>query len=301
MNIEQILQTHPKILMEAAIAERVRRAHPELMHPRLATSLLTQSIEGREVLGSFVREYITIARNADLPIVLGTPTWRVDKARCAEEHISGDLNTQAIQFVREFESEYSNISIAGQVGCKNDCYKPEEALSTEEACDFHSWQAERLISADFLYGITLPEINEALGMAQAMADTGSPYLISFVIGKDGRILDGTSLNDAVERIDTKTKRPPIGYGVNCSYPSFLQAADLSASTAARMVSIQANASSLTHAELEQAEFVRTDPIDNWADCMLNLHHTLNLKMLGGCCGTTAEHLKMLTRNSPPGR
>ncbi len=151
--------------MEAAIAERVRRAYPDQFHPRLATSLLIQSPEGREILRTFVREYISIARNAGLPIVVGTPTWRVDKLRCAEENITADLNAEAVKFEQEFKKDYSSIFVAGQLGCKNDRYKPEEALSTSEAYDLHSWQVERLTKADFLYGITLPEVGEALGIA----------------------------------------------------------------------------------------------------------------------------------------
>lgn len=293
MNIEQLLQSHPKILMEAAIAERVRRAHPDLMHPRLATSLLIQSQEGRKILRSFVREYIAIAKNAGLPIVLGTPTWRVDQLRCAEENITENLNVKAVQFQQEFREDYSKIFIAGQLGCKNDCYKPEEALTASEAREFHSWQIERLTDADFLYAVTLPEINEALGIAQAMAETGRPYIISFCIGKDGLMLDGTPLEQAIAKIDNETKHPPIGYGVNCCYPSFLQAAQFSEKAAARMISIQANASSLTHAELENAETLKSDPVEGWADCMQDLHRNLGIKMLGGCCGTTAEHLKVL--------
>lgn len=293
MKFKETLQKNPKILMEAAIAERVRRAHPDLMHPRLATSLMIQSSEGRAILRGFVREYIAVARNADLPIVLGTPTWRVDKARCAEENIAGDLNAQAVQFENEFREEYSKIVIAGQLGCRNDCYKPEEALTTMEAYDFHSWQIERLVGADFLYGVTLPEVGEALGIARAMAETSRPYIISFCIGKDGKILDGTPLEEAFNRIDNETKRPPTGYGVNCCYPSFLQRSQLSGKSAERMLSIQANSSSLTHDDLEGAESVKADPIEDWSRCMTDLHEKIGIKMLGGCCGTTGEHLKSL--------
>ncbi|MDZ8118334.1 homocysteine S-methyltransferase family protein [Pontiella agarivorans] len=293
MNAEQILQTEPKLLMEAAIAERVRRAHPEHIHPRLATSLLIQSLEGREILRGFVREYIAIARTAGLPIVLGTPTWRLDRLRSAENNISEDLNNRAVAFEMEFKQEYANVLIAGQIGCKNDCYKPEEALSTGEAFDFHAWQIERLTQADFLYAVTLPDVGEALGIAQAMAATGRPYLISFVIGKDGRILDGTSLEQAIETIDSATQRSPTGYGVNCCYPAFLQASELSGNAAGRMISIQANASSLSHAELDASPSLKSDSVEDWAERMLDLHRNPGIQMLGGCCGTTGEHLKTL--------
>ncbi|QBG48035.1 hypothetical protein EGM51_11735 [Verrucomicrobia bacterium S94] len=293
MNFEAALRSCPKILMEAAIAERVRRAHPGQMHPRLATSLMILTPEGRNILRAFVREYIAIARKASLPIVIGTPTWRLDKLRSSEEHIPDDLNNQAVAFEQAFKEDYSRIIVAGQIGCQNDCYKPEEAPGTEDAYDFHSWQIERLTDSDFLYAVTLPEVGEALGIARAMAATGLPYIISFVIGKDGRILDGTPLDRAIETIDSATRRPPTGYGVNCCYPAFLRTSELSGNAAGRMLSIQANASSLSHAELEAAETVKADPIEDWSRCMLNLHRTTAIKILGGCCGTTGRHLKTL--------
>ena len=294
MNFEQTIQTQPLLLMEAAIIDRIRRSRPELLHPQLVIAPLVQSVEGRTVLSALYREYISIARNADLPLALSTPTWRTSRDRCAAEGITTDLNGKAVEFMDAFKTEYSNLFIGGQMGCKNDCYKPAEALSPEEAFDFHSWQTVRLTEADFLYGVTLPAVGEALGMAQAMAETGRPYIISFVIGKDGRILDGTPLEQAIERIDAETARPPIGYGANCCYPAFLQASELSGPAAERMISIQANASSLTHAELDTSDTIQVDPLEDWSRCMLELHRTLGIKILGGCCGTTADHLKSLT-------
>lgn len=279
--------------MEAAIAERVRRAHPEQMHSRLATSLMIQTPEGRNILRAFVREYIAIAREAGLPIVIGTPTWRLDKLRSAEEHIPEDLNNQAVAFERKFKEDYARIIVAGQIGCQNDCYKPEEAPGAENAYDFHSWQIERLTDSDFLYAVTLPEVGEALGIARAMGATGLPYIISFVIGKDGRVLDGTPLEEAIDKIDSKTSRPPTGYGVNCCYPSFLQSSELSEDAAQRILSIQANASSLSHDELDASASLKADPIEDWQRGMIDLHQNRGINMLGGCCGTTGEHLKTL--------
>jgi S-methylmethionine-dependent homocysteine/selenocysteine methylase len=52
---------------------------------------------------------------------------------------------------------------------------------------------------DFLYAGIMPALPEAVGMAQAMADSGLPYIISFMIRQDGRLLDGSTSNKAFER------------------------------------------------------------------------------------------------------
>ncbi|NJO91665.1 MAG: hypothetical protein HC831_23905 [Chloroflexia bacterium] len=55
----------------------------------------------------------------------------------------------------------------------------------------------------------MPEINEAIGLAKAMAETQLPYVISFMIRKDGRLLDGTLLFEAIEIIDKQVHPAPV--------------------------------------------------------------------------------------------
>ena len=52
---------------------------------------------------------------------------------------------------------------------------------------------------DFLLAATLPAVDEACGIALAMQTTGLPYIISFVINRRGRILDGLSLEQAFKK------------------------------------------------------------------------------------------------------
>lgn len=51
---------------------------------------------------------------------------------------------------------------------------------------------------DFLYAGIMPALPEAAGMARAHgAKPGVPYIISFTIQKDGRLIDGTTIHDAI--------------------------------------------------------------------------------------------------------
>lgn len=92
-------------------------------------------------------------------------------------------------------TEIDMVKIGGFISCRNDCYKPDEGLSASEAEKFHSWQIDQLAQAgvDFLIAGTLPNVDEAMGIARAMEKTGVPYIISFVINRRGSVLDGTSL------------------------------------------------------------------------------------------------------------
>ena len=146
---------------------------------------------------------------------------------------------------------------------------------------------------DFIIAETLPAIEEAIGIAQAAAEWQIPYFISFVIGRDGLILDGTKIIEAIQLIDQLTENPPLGYMVNCAYPTFLQAEKQPAALFNRLDGYLANASSLDHCDLDGAEGLFLDDINDWAKHMNALYYTYGVKVLGGCCGTNASHLKAI--------
>jgi homocysteine S-methyltransferase len=123
-----------------------------------------------------------------------------------------------------------------------------------------------------------------------MQTTGFPYIISFVINRRGRILDGQSLEQAFKKIDTACNRPPLGYMINCAYPSFLRAHEQPRQVLARLIGFQANASSHDQEQLDGNERLQADAIDDWGDRMILLNQCHGIKILGGCCGTGPAHL-----------
>ncbi len=87
-------------------------------------------------------------------------------------------------------------------------------------------QATALATAgvDFLFAATLPNTDEALGMAHAMAACRIPYVVSFVLQRDGRLLDGIPLHQAVATIDEAASPRPLFYMANCVHPQVFEAA-----------------------------------------------------------------------------
>ncbi len=300
--MKQLLKENDLILMEAAILEQLRRSNRVTLHPRLENALLIYDDQGREALKRLYQSYIEIALASNLPFLLCAPTWRANQARINEAHIQSDVNGDAVEFMQEIRTRYSSsgipIMLGGLIGCQNDCYQPDQALSSEAAQQFHGWQINRLARAgvDFLMAATLPSVQEAIGIAKAMETTKIPYLISFVINQAGQVLDGTSLAQAVEMVDSAVMHRPLGYIVNCAYPAFLCADQQPAILFERLLGFQANASSLNHSELERASQVKADDLTNWGETMLKLNREFGVKILGGCCGTGEEHLEYLVDN-----
>lgn len=299
-NFEKAMQTFLKnkfILCEGSINERLRRSDIGL-HPTLANAPLIYG-ENKKELAAIYRSYIEIAEKANLPICIYTPTWRANKERVENAGINKKVNQDAVSFMQKIRDEFKGFSkqikIGGLIGCKNDCYTPEEALLEKEAEEFHSWQIIELVKGgvDFIVSETIPALSEAKGIARAASKANVPYVISFVISREGKILDGTSLSEAFKTIDETTESRPLGYAINCAHPSFLLPETQDKKIFERLVAFNANSSSLDHCDLENADCLHVDDIQEWGDLMLGLNKKWGVKILGGCCGAGVEHIQHL--------
>lgn len=291
---------HDLILFEGAINEQIRRNPRVELHPILGNAPLIYTESGQKALQEIYSGYLQIARSAELPFYMCTPTWRADKDRISISAANPKINQDAVKFLKRLRDSASGdcsqtIKIGGLIGCKNDCYRPDHALDTSTAYEYHRWQVNELATAspDFLIAQTLPQLAESIGIATAMAKTKLPYYISFVINRHGTILDGTTLCEAIETIDAVTNRPPAAYFVNCAYPTFFRPEMLGATPLERLKGFLANASSLDHDELDGADSLKVDSISDWGTNMLKLYHNHRVHMLGGCCGTGNSHLQYL--------
>ncbi len=103
----------------------------------------------------------------------------------------------------------------------------------------------------------------------------------------------------IYRIDAECMIPPVGYMINCAYPSFLNAPAQPESVLKRLLGFQGNASSLDHAELDGSFSLQSDSLEDWGNGMVALNKIHGVKILGGCCGTDVNHLKYLAEKLSP--
>ncbi|WP_163338611.1 homocysteine S-methyltransferase family protein [Desulfopila sp. IMCC35008] len=296
MNFTQTLARAKAMLTEGAIAERLRRRDDVELHPTLFNTPLIQDEHGRQCMEDIYRQYRNLAAQAGLPMLICAPTWRVDRARIKAAGFSEGLNREAVRFMRELQVKWqraqSPLFVGGLIGPKNDCYAPDEALSADEAREYHSWQIRELAESgvDCIIGQTFPAVSEALGVGKAAREAGIPYIISFCINRHAMILDGTPLYEGIQQLDRELKESPAGYMVNCVFPTFIQPKNQPPELFTRLVGIQANASSKDHDQLDNAETLQQDSRDEWVDLMLELNRRYGVKILGGCCGTDEHYI-----------
>lgn len=303
MDFQQAVAQEPFILFEGAVIERLRRETSIALDPHILHAGLVYDPAGQAALSRIYDSYLDVGQRYRLPMAILTPTWRANPDRVVAAGLSdvAAVNRDGYLFLDELRSRRATgtapVWIGGLTACRGDAYRAQEAPSTDEARRFHSPQIEALARAgvDFLIASTLPALSEALGIAAASAETGTPYLISFVLRPTGAILDGTALHECVSRIDDAVPTPPLAYMVNCVHPSVLREALQHELGAApwlldRLVGLQANTSPKPPEELDDAEHLESQSPEPFAEAMIDLLDAFGLRILGGCCGTDDHHL-----------
>jgi S-methylmethionine-dependent homocysteine/selenocysteine methylase len=172
-------------------------------------------------------------------------------------------------------------------------------MTAEEAERYHAVQINtfRDTNADMVTALTMTYANEAIGITRAALAAGLPVVISFTVETDGRLPNGQILAEAITQVDQATNNGPEYYMINCAHPThFEQALENGESWVSRIQGIRANASCMSHAELDQAtELDDGDPIE-----LGRQHRQLSRKMqklnvLGGCCGTDHRHVEEICK------
>lgn len=295
------------VLSEGAVIERLRRAPGIQLDEHVVNSALIYEAAGHAALTAIYRQYLEIGQRYRLPLLLSTPTWRAGRERIAAAGLSKrDVNGDNTRFLTGLRDSYGNyaeqVAICGLMSCRGDAYKPAEAMSAAAAAEFHTWQAQALASAgvDFLLAATLPALSEALGLAQAQAATGLPYVISFVARPGGTLLDGTPLKTAIATIDAAVTPRPLAYLINCTHASIFRSALLHEHNSSPLVrqrirGLLANTAALSPEELDGSDELHEEAPDLFGKNVAALREELGMKILGGCCGSDERHIECLAR------
>lgn len=269
-----------------------------------AYDLLTRD-GGEEALKRYFEPYAHIAAGHGVGIVLETATWRAN-ADWAERlgHSSEQLaalNRRAVEMLEEvraaYETENAPIVISGCIGPRGDGYVVGDAMTATEAETYHANQIGTFAetAADLVTALTMTYADEAVGIVRAARAVGMPVVISFTVETDGRLPSGQPLRAAIEEVDARTDGYASYFMVNCAHPSHFDAVlEPGAAWNDRVMGLRANASRLSHAELDEAEELDTGNPEELALEYVALRERLpRLTVLGGCCGTDGRHVEAM--------
>lgn len=269
--------------------------------PAFAAYPLVDSPEGRELLRGYYERFVDIALSHRAGIQLEAPTWRANPDWAAtlghgREELARliDLSIGLISGVKADWTGTGPCILGGVVGPRGDGYRIDATMTADESAEYHSFQISRMAKAgaEVISAITLGYVEEAIGVAQAARSAGLPAVISFTVETDGRLPSSMPLSEAIESVDAATDGYPVHYMINCAHPTHFDMVPVrDAPWTARIGGLRANASRLSHAELDvMTELDDGDPEDLAARYVALRSVMPALKVIGGCCGTDDRHV-----------
>jgi homocysteine S-methyltransferase len=270
--------------------------------PDFASFVLLDDVDGVRELRDYYASYVALAREHGVGIILDTPTWRANTdwgnrlGYSAEDLVS--VNRRGVALLEELRSESGGdptLVISGCLGPRGDGYRVDAVMAPDEAESYHTPQIQTFAdtSADLATAYTMTYADEAIGVVRAARDADVPAAISFTVETDGRLPDGQSLGEAIEAVDEATDESAAYFMINCAHPTHFEGV-LEGAWLERLRGLRANASSKSHAELDEAtELDSGDPLElaaHYATLRPRLPH---LTVMGGCCGTDQRHIREL--------
>lgn len=266
-----------------------------------AAHTLLASRPGRAALTRYFEGYLDLAKERNAGFILDSVTWKAH-ARWARD-LGADpvelraANEDSIRFISELRDRHSQnarpIVLNALVGPCGDAYRPEIAISTDQAETYHAeqlgWLAET--DADMVTAMTFNQATEAAGLVRAARNEGLPVAVSFTVETDGALPTGQNLADAIAEVDEATDSYPAYFMINCAHPDHFSGVLQDAPWARRIRGVRANASRKSHAELDDApELDSGDPVELASQYRQLAERMPWLNVFGGCCGSDLRHV-----------
>jgi S-methylmethionine-dependent homocysteine/selenocysteine methylase len=277
------LATGAPIVLDGATGTELERRGVDTRLPSWSAGAL---IEQPELVARIHADYVAVGCD-----VLTANTFRTQRrALSAGGGVpsAAELTQRAVALARRAAAAAKRrVYVVGSAAPLEDCYRPDLVPDDAALAREHGEHAANLAEAgvDAILVETMNTIREAVAAARAARAAGRPLLVSFVCWDGARLLSGEPLADALRAV---APAEPLALLVNCLPPSNVAACLTVLAAGAQRFGAYANlgapddSAGLTRSEdCTPAEFAAE--AESW--------RVAGAQIVGGCCGTTPEHLR----------
>ena len=247
------------------------------------------NVESPERVASLHQRFV----DAGADIIL-TNTFGCNRNRLAlhgNEHRVVELAKAAATIAREVADAAGRpVVVAGSVGPTGELFAPLGALDHDAAVASFREQIDGLQSggADVAWIETMSAPEEVRAAATAAIDAGMPYVATCSFDTAGRTMMGL-LPSALGAVFDGLPAPPVGYGANCG----VGAPDILVSLL-QMTENHPLAVTVCKGNCGVPQFHGTEIVYSGTPELMARYAALAVdagaRIVGGCCGTTPEHL-----------
>jgi methionine synthase / methylenetetrahydrofolate reductase(NADPH) len=245
------------------------------------------NVRNPEIVLEIHRQYVKAGAE-----ILETNTYGANRVKLSGFGIEDelrDINMRAAELARKAAGD--SVYVAGAIGPLGIRIEPYGPTSEVEARDIFREQAQALLDAgvDLFICETFSNVSE---MEQALAAIRDicmlPVVAQMTVGVDGRTVFGDTPRVLAQRLD---RAGADVIGLNCSVGPdvMLDAIEEMAAATAKKISCQPNAGLPRDVNGRQMYMASPDYFAKYAKRLIHK----GVKFIGGCCGTTPEHIKMM--------
>lgn len=210
------------------------------------------------------------------------------------QHRVLELNRIAAELGREVADRASRkVIVAGSMGPTGEIMQPMGALTHSTAVEMFHEQAEGLKEggADVLWVETISSAEEYKAAAEAATLAGMPWCGTMSFDTAGRTMMGLTSSGMAAMVET-LPNPPLAFGANCG----VGASDL-LRTVLGFVTQGSERTLIAKGNAGIPKFVDGHiHYDGTPELMADyavLARDLGARIIGGCCGTSPEHLRAM--------
>jgi len=205
----------------------------------------------------------------------------------------GELNERAARLARaEADRAGRVVLVAGSMGPTGEILEPLGPLSQDEAREAFAEQAAALArgGADLLWIETMSSVEETEAAIAGARSTGLPVVATLSFDTNGRTMMGVT---APELAALHRKHGLAACGSNCGTgPSELVACIVNLATASEPTAILVAKANCGIPQFRDGQ-IRFDGTPELMAEYARLSLDAGARIIGGCCGTTPEHLRVM--------
>src|SRR6476620_9876029 len=233
--------------------------------------------------------------------VLETNSFGANRLKLAQFGLQAqttELNRRAAELAREAADEGTDVLVAGAVGPLGVRLEPYGPTSSDEARSIFRAQMEGLKEGGAALLILetfgdLHEIGQAIAAAREV-DPTMPVVAQMTIGVDGLTPYGATPEDVARTLDR------LGadiVGLNCSVgpQTILEAIEKMTPVTRKKISAQPNAGMPRDVGGRSMYMASPEYTASYARHLVQA----GAKVVGGCCGTTPEHVRAMAQGTRP--
>ena len=207
------------------------------------------------------------------------------------QHRARELNRMAAEIGREVADKAGRkVVVAGSMGPTGDIMEPTGTLTHAEAVEMFHEQAEGLKEggADVLWVETISAPEEYKAAAEACGLAGMPWVGTMSFDTAGRTMMGVTSADMVKMVHKLAHRP-LAFGANCGVGSsdLLRTVKGFIAEGPEIAVVSKGNAGIPKYVDGHIHYDGTPELMADYACMAR---DLGAKIIGGCCGTTPDHL-----------